>query len=73
MTTGKTIAFTIKTFVSKVMSLLFNMLSRFVIAFLPSSKHLVISWLGSLMLKQTFFKSYENNFISNNTMKNRDK
>ena len=39
MTTGKTIAFTIWTFVSKVMSLLFNMLSRFVIAFLPRSKH----------------------------------
>ena len=38
MTTGKTIALTIRTFVSKVMSLLFNMLSRFVIAFLPRSK-----------------------------------
>ena len=45
MTTRKTIALTIQTFVSKVMSLLFNMLSRFVIAFLPRSKHLLISWL----------------------------
>ena len=39
---------TIHTFVGKVMSLLFNMLSRFVIAFLPRSKHLLISWLQSL-------------------------
>ena len=44
-TTGKTIALTILTFVGKVVSLLFNMLSRFVIAFLPRSKHLLISWL----------------------------
>ena len=48
MTTGKTIALTRWTFVSKVMSLLFNMLSRFVIAFLPRSKSLSISWLQSL-------------------------
>ena len=47
MTTGKTIALTRWTFVSKVMSLLFNMLSRLVIAFLPRSKHLLISWLQS--------------------------
>ena len=47
MTTGKTIALTGRTFVGKVMSLLFNMLSRFVIAFLPRSKHLLISWLQS--------------------------
>ena len=47
MTTGKTIALTMWTFVSKVMSLLFNMLSRLVIAFLPRSKHLLISWLQS--------------------------
>ena len=47
LTTGKTIALTLWTFVSKVMSLLFNMLSRVVIAFLPSSKHLLISWLQS--------------------------
>ena len=42
-TTGKTIALTIQTFVGKVMSSLFNTLSRFVIAFLPRSKHLLIS------------------------------
>ena len=47
MTTGKTIAFTRRTFVGKVMSLHFNMLSRLVIAFLPSSKLLLISWLQS--------------------------
>ena len=47
MTTGKTIASTRWTFVNKVMSLLFNMLSRFVIAFLPRSKCLLISWLQS--------------------------
>ena len=45
MTTGKTIALTRRTFVGKVMSLLFNMLSRLVIAFLPRIKHLLISWL----------------------------
>ena len=48
MTTGKTIAFTRWTFVGKVMSLLFNMLSRLVIAFLPRRKRLLISWLQSL-------------------------
>ena len=47
MTTGKTIALTIQTFVGKVMSMLFNMLSRSVIVFLPTSKHLLISWLQS--------------------------
>ena len=47
MTTGKTIALTRWTFVGKVMSLLFNMLSRLVITFLPRSKHLLISWLQS--------------------------
>ena len=47
MTTGKTIALTIWTFVSKVLSLLFNMLSRLVVAFLPWSKQLIISWLQS--------------------------
>ena len=47
MTTGKTIALTRWTFVGKVMSLLFNMLSRLVITFLPRSKHLLISWLES--------------------------
>ena len=44
MTTGKTIALTRRTFVAKVMSLLFNMLSRLVITFLPGSKRLLISW-----------------------------
>ena len=47
MTTGKTIALTIWTFVNKVISLHFNTLSRFVIAFLPRSKHLLIPWLQS--------------------------
>ena len=47
MTTGKTIALTRQTFVDKVMSLLFNMLSRLVITFLPRSKRLLISWLQS--------------------------
>ena len=47
MTTGKTIALTRWTFVGKVMSLLFNMLSRLVIIFLPRSKRLLISWLQS--------------------------
>ena len=47
MTTGETIALTRWTFVGKVMSLLFNPLSRLVIAFLPGSKHLLISWLQS--------------------------
>ena len=47
MTTGKTVALTRRTFVGKVMSLLFNMLSRLVITFLPRSKRLLISWLQS--------------------------
>ena len=47
MTTGKTIALTRWTFVGKVMSLLFNMLFRLIITFLPRSKHLLISWLQS--------------------------
>ena len=47
MTTGKTIALTRRTFVGKAMSLLFNMLSRLVITFLPRSKHILISWLQS--------------------------
>ena len=47
ISTGKNIPLTIWTFVGKVMSLLFNMLSRLVIAFLPRSKHLLISWLQS--------------------------
>ena len=48
MTTGKTIALTIWTSVAKVIYLLFNKMFRFVIAFLPRSKHLLISWLQSL-------------------------
>ena len=47
MTTRKTIALTIRAFVGKVISLLFNMLSRFVIDFIPSSKCLLISWYQS--------------------------
>ena len=47
MTSGKTITLTRRTYVGKVMSLLFNMLSRLVITFLPRSKHLLISWLRS--------------------------
>ena len=47
MTTGKTIAWTVQIFVDKAMSLLFNMLSRLVTAFLPSSKHHLILWLQS--------------------------
>ena len=47
MTTGKTIALTRQTFVGKLMSLPFNILSRLVITFLPRSKHLLISWLQS--------------------------
>ena len=47
MTTGRTMSLTMQTFVGKVISLLFNTLSRFVIAFLPRSKSLLISWLQS--------------------------
>ena len=47
MTTGKTIALTRRTFVGKIMSLFFNMLSRLVVTFLPRSKRLLISWLQS--------------------------
>ena len=57
MTTGKPIALTIHTFVGKVTSLLFNMMSRFVIVFLPRSKHLLISWLQS---PSTAFGAQEN-------------
>ena len=53
MTSGKTIALTRQTFVGKVMSLLFNMLSRLVITFLLRSKHLLISWLQSVQLINT--------------------
>ena len=60
MTTGKTIALTIQTYVGKVMSLLFNMLSRLLIIFLPRSKRLLISWLQSpstVILKPIKIKS----------------
>ena len=60
MTTGKTIALNRQIFVGKVMSLLFNMLSRFVIVFLPRSRHLLISWLQSpsaVILKPKKIKS----------------
>ena len=68
MTTGKTLALTIWAFAGKVMSLLFNMLSRFVIAFLPRSKHLLISWLqlpstvifSSVQLLSSDFRPWEN-------------
>ena len=55
MATGKTIALTRWTFVGKVMSLLFNMLSRLVIAFLPRSKRLLISWLSTVLNKPFTF------------------
>jgi len=58
MTTGKTTALTRRTFVCKVMSLLFNMLSRCVIAFLPRSKHLLISWLQVTV--RSDFRAQEN-------------
>ena len=67
MTTGKTIALTTWTFVGKVMSLLFNMLSRLVITFLPRSNHLLISWLQSLsvmILDPPKIKSYTVSTVS---------
>ena len=67
MTTGKNIALTRWTFVGKVMSLLFNMLSRLVIAFLPRSKHLLISLLQSpseVILKPKKIKSVTVSIVS---------
>ena len=67
MTTGKTIALTRQTFVGKVISLLFNMLSRLVIAFLPRSKHLLISWLqipSTVILEPKKIKSVTVSFVS---------
>ena len=67
MTTGKTIALTRRTFVSKVMSLLLNMLSRLVIAFLPRSKHFLISWLQSpsaVILESKKIKSVTASIVS---------
>ena len=67
MTTGKTIALTRQTFFGKVMSLLFNMLSRLVITFLPRSKRLLISWLQSpsaVILEPPTIKSYTVSTVS---------
>ena len=67
MTTGKTVALTRQTFVGKVMSLLSNMLSRFVIVFLPRSKHLLISWLQSpsaVILEPPQSKSFTVSIVS---------
>ena len=67
MTTGKTIALTRQIFVSKVMSLLFYMLSKFITAFLPRSKHLLISWLQSpsaVILKPKKIKSVTISLVS---------
>ena len=70
MTAGKTIALTICNFVGKVMSLLFNMLSTFVIAFLPRSKCLLVSWLQSpfaVILEPTKIKSLTASIFSPST------
>ena len=67
MTTGKTIALTSQIFASKVMPLLFNTLFRFVVAFLPRSKHLLISWLQSpstLILEPKEIKSLTVSIVS---------
>ena len=67
VTTGKTIALTRRTFVGKVMSLFFNMLSRLAIAFLPRSKRLLISWLQSpsaVILEPPKIKSVTVSFLS---------
>ena len=67
MTTGKTIALTRWTFVGKVMCLFFNMLSRFVIAFLPRSKCLLLSWLQSpsvVILEPKKIKSFTVSIVS---------
>ena len=72
MTTGKTIALTRQTFVGKVMSLPFNMLSKFVMAFLPRTKHLLISWLQSpsaVILEPKKIKSVTVSIVSPFTMK----
>ena len=69
MTTGKTIALTRWTFVGKVMSLLFNILSMFVIAFLPRSKCLLISWLQSLSVVITEAQSLTVSIVSLFSMK----
>ena len=71
MTTGKTIALTRWTFVGRIMSLLFNMLSRLIITFLPRSKHLLISWLQSpsaVILEPKKIKSDTVSIISHEVM-----
>ena len=70
MTTGKSIVLTRWNFVGKVMSLLFNMLSRLAIAFIPSSKHLLISWLQSpsaVILETKNIKSVTVSIVSAST------
>ena len=70
MTTGKTTALTRQTFVDKVMSLLFNMLSRLVMIFLTRSKHLLISWLQSpsaVILEPRKIKSLAVSIVSPST------
>ena len=72
MTPGKTIALTRWTFVGKVMSLLFNMLSRLVIVFLPKSKRLFISWLQSpsaVILEAKKIKSVTVSIVSPSALK----
>ena len=67
LTTGKTIALTGQTFVGKVMSLLFNMLFKAIIAVLPRSKHLLISWLqppSAVILESKKIKSLTVSFVS---------
>ena len=67
MTTGKTVALTRQTFVGKVMSLLFNMLSRLVLTFFPRSKHLLTSWLqspSSVILEPPKIKSLTVSIVS---------
>ena len=68
MTTGKTITLTRRAFVGIVMSLLFNMLSRLVVTFLPRSKRLLISWLQSpspVILESLKIKSVTVSIVSN--------
>ena len=64
MTTGKTMALTRWTFAGKVMPLLFNMLSRLVLAFLPRSKHLLISWLQSPIAVTLELKKIKSDMVS---------
>ena len=64
MTTGKTMALTRWTFAGKVMPLLFNMLSRLVLAFLPRNKHLLISWLQSPSAVTLELKKIKSDMVS---------